>query len=54
MESPEEEAIRKAQFAKTHKMIQEHNNDPEATFHLAHNHFSAMVCSLHNNKDTQI
>ena len=46
MDSPEEETVRKAQFAKAHKMIQEHNSDPEATHHLTHNHFSSMVCTL--------
>ena len=44
IDSPEEESVRKAQFAKTHKMIEEHNSDPEATHQLTHNHFSAMVC----------
>ena len=44
IDSPEEESVRKAQFVKTHKMIDEHNSDPEATHQLTHNHFSAMVC----------
>ena len=47
IDSPEEESVRKAQFAKAHKMIQEHNSDPEATHHLTHNHFSSMVTYAH-------
>jgi len=42
-ESAEEDAFRKAIFAQTDAMIQEHNNDPESTYQMAHNQFSAMV-----------
>jgi hypothetical protein len=42
-DSAEEDAARKAIFAQTHAMIQQHNSDPDATYQMAHNHFSAMV-----------
>ena len=42
-DSAEEDAIRKAIFAQTDAMIQEHNSDPESTYQMAHSKFSAMV-----------
>ena len=46
--STEEEARRKALFAKTHEMIQKHNSDPKSKPQMAHNHISAMVFKLQN------
>ena len=42
-DSAEEDSFRKAIFAQTDAMIQEHNSDPESTYQMAHNLFSAMV-----------
>ena len=42
-DSAEEDAVRKAIFAKTDAMINQHNADPEATFQMGHNLFSSMV-----------
>ena len=42
-DSAEEDAVRKAIFVQTHAMIEQHNSDPDATYHMAHNHLSAMV-----------
>ena len=42
-DSTEEEARRKALFAKSHEMIQKHNSDPKGKPQMAHNHISAMV-----------
>ena len=42
-DSTEEEARRKALFAKTHEMIKKHNSDPKGKPQMAHNHISAMV-----------
>ena len=42
-DSTEDEARRKAIFAKTHEMIKKHNSDPKGKPQMAHNHISAMV-----------
>ena len=42
-DSAEEEARRKALFAKTHEIIKKHNSDPQGKPQMAHNHISAMV-----------
>ena len=55
MDSPEEETARKSHFAKAHQVIEKHNSDLEATHrwgHLAHNHFSAMVCTVQTDADS--
>jgi hypothetical protein len=41
--SAEEDAARKAIFAQTDAIIQQHNSDPDATYQMTHNHFSVMV-----------
>jgi hypothetical protein len=38
-----EEATRKVLFAVTHEIITKHNANPNATFKMAHNEFSAKV-----------
>ena len=48
-DSAEEDAFRKAIFAQTDAMIQEHNSDPESTYQMTHNQFSAMV-NIHKQK----
>ncbi|XP_059352535.1 uncharacterized protein LOC132088221 [Daphnia carinata] len=40
--SPQELAKRKGNFAKAHAMIEKHNKNKNATFHMAHNKFSIM------------
>jgi len=42
-DSVEEDAFRKSIYVQTDAMIKEHNSDPEATYQMAHNQFSAMV-----------
>jgi hypothetical protein len=42
-----EEATGKALFAVTHEIITKHNANPNATFKMAHNEFSAKVYFIH-------
>ena len=49
-DSAEEDAFRKAIFAQTDAMIQEHNSEPESTYQMAHNQLSAMVNNLNIHK----
>ena len=41
--SIKDEAFRKDLFAKTDAIIEKHNSDPKAPFHLGHSQFSIMV-----------